>query len=136
MSNNRIRLGLSTLAFAGLISVGAASAQAPSSPPAPNLPSATTAPSSASSTVADVEKWTTDEWEAAKAKWSGENAKWRDCEQQATDQKLAGRQSCSSTDACFDRKGEPKRSATAGVSAPGHVDWIAIYARPATGHRI
>ena len=89
MSHNRIRLGLSTVALAGLISVGAASAQTPSSPPAQNLPSTT----SASSTVADVEKWTTDEWEAAKAKWSAESAKWGDCEQQATNQKLTGRQS-------------------------------------------
>jgi hypothetical protein len=43
--------------------------------------------------VTDVEKWTTDEWEAAKAKWSAENAKWGSCEQQATDQKLTGRES-------------------------------------------
>jgi hypothetical protein len=93
MSHTHIRLGLSTVALAGLISVGAASAQAPSSPPAQNLPSTTTAPTSASSAVADVEKWTTDEWEAAKAKWSAESAKWGDCEQQATDQKLTGRQS-------------------------------------------
>jgi hypothetical protein len=93
MSHNRIRLGLSTVALAGLISVGAAFAQTPSSPPAQNLPSTTTAPTSASSTVTNVEKWTNDEWEAAKAKWSAENAKWGGCEQQATDQKLTGRQS-------------------------------------------
>jgi hypothetical protein len=93
MSHNRIRLGLSTVALTGLISIGAASAQTLSSPPAPNLPSTTSAPTSASSTVADVEKWTTDEWEAAKAKWAAENTKWGNCEQQATDQKLTGRQS-------------------------------------------
>jgi hypothetical protein len=93
MSHTHIRLGLSTVALAGLISVGAAFAQAPSPPPAQNLPSTTTAPTSASSAVADVEKWTTDEWEAARAKWSAESAKWGDCEQQATDQKLTGRQS-------------------------------------------
>jgi hypothetical protein len=93
MYRNRIRLGLSTVALASLIGVGAASAQAPSSPPAQNSPSTTTAPTSASSTVAEIEKWTTDEWEAAKAKWSAENAKWADCEQRASDQKLTGRQS-------------------------------------------
>ena len=34
MSHNRILLGLSAVALAGLIGVGAASAQTPSSPPA------------------------------------------------------------------------------------------------------
>jgi hypothetical protein len=45
------------------------------------------------STVADVGNWTTEEWNAAKAKWSKENTKWAECEQQATDQKLTGRDS-------------------------------------------
>jgi len=47
----------------------------------------------ADGTKADVEKWTADEWDAVKAKWSKENAKWAACEQQATDQKLSGRTS-------------------------------------------
>jgi hypothetical protein len=45
-----------------------------------------------SSTVADVEKWTNDEWEAAKAKWSAGNAERGDCERQVSDQKLTDRQ--------------------------------------------
>ncbi len=93
MSHNRIRLGLSAVALAGLIGVGAASAQTPSSPPAAKSSSTSAAPTSASSTASDVEKWTTDEWEAAKTKWSSENTKWGDCEKQAADQKLTGRPS-------------------------------------------
>ena len=60
--------------------------------------------------VADVEKWTDgDEWDAAKAKWSKENAKWAECEQQATQQKLTGRDSwCSSTNASVDPKSPMK----------------------------
>jgi hypothetical protein len=92
MSRNRTRLGLSALTFAGLISVGAAAAQTPSPPPEPSTPTAA-ASRTAASTLADIEKWTSDEWDAAKAKWSKENAKWGECEQQATDQKLIGRQS-------------------------------------------
>jgi hypothetical protein len=36
---------------------------------------------------------TTDQWEAAKAKWSEERSKWAGCQQLATDQKLTGRES-------------------------------------------
>ena len=92
MSHNRILLVLSAVALAGLISVGAASAQTPSSPPAAKRSTTAPAPTSVSSAAADVEKWTTEEWEGAKAKWSSENAKWGDCEQQATNQKLERRQ--------------------------------------------
>jgi hypothetical protein len=88
LSHNRIRLGLSAVAVAGLVSIGAASAQTPPPPPASNSPI-----TSASPTLADVEKWTADQWDAAKAKWSKENSKWSGCEQQASDQKLTGRQS-------------------------------------------
>lgn len=90
---------LSAVVIAGFICVGIASAQAPSSAPsassvsAPPSPAVTAMPRTVSSTAADVEKWTTDEWDAAKAKWSKENAKWTACEQQASDQKLAGRES-------------------------------------------
>ena len=102
---NHILARLSAVALAGFLCVGTALAQTPSPPPAANSPSTTTAPSTStspattvaprtvSSTVADVEKWTTDEWDAAKAKWSKENTKWAECEQQATEQKLTGRDS-------------------------------------------
>jgi hypothetical protein len=87
-----IRAGFSAAVIAGLVSAGGAIAQTSSSPPASNSPT-TAAATFASSTLVDVEKWTADEWDAAKAKWSKENAKWGGCEQQATDQKLTGRQS-------------------------------------------
>jgi hypothetical protein len=75
MTHSRIRLGLSTAAVASFISVGASLAQTPTAPPTQASPSTTVAPPPASSTVTDIEKWTTGEWEAAKAKWSAENAK-------------------------------------------------------------
>jgi hypothetical protein len=80
-----MRFGLSGATLALLFSIGAASAQVPAPP--------TAAAAATSSTVADIEQWTTDQWDAAKAKWSVESAKWAGCEQQATDQKLTGRQS-------------------------------------------
>jgi len=43
--------------------------------------------------VTEIENWTVEQWDAAKAKWMVENAKWTGCERQATDQKLTGRQS-------------------------------------------
>ena len=43
--------------------------------------------------VTQIENWTEAQWDAAKAKWMVENAKWGECERQATDQKLTGRQS-------------------------------------------
>ena len=96
---------VSVVALAGFLCAGIALAQAPSPPPAANSPTATTSPSATaapettvaprtvSAAVADVEKWTTEEWDAARAKWSKENTKWSACEQQATDQKLTGRTS-------------------------------------------
>ena len=104
---NHLLARVSVVAFAGFLCAGIALAQAPSPPPAANSPTTTTttspsataapetavAPRTVSSTVADVEKWLTDEWDAAKAKWSKENTKWAGCEQQATDQKLTGRTS-------------------------------------------
>jgi len=88
---------LSATVLAAILSVGTAIAQTPASPPAQSSPS--TPPSSppaqtaASSMVTEIEHWTEAQWDAAKAKWMVENAKWGECERQATDQKLTGRQS-------------------------------------------
>jgi hypothetical protein len=41
----------------------------------------------------DVSKWTRKQWDAAKAKWSEETAKWNDCQTQANGKKLSGRKS-------------------------------------------
>jgi hypothetical protein len=52
-----------------------------------------TNPSAASSTMDDVSKWTSKQWNAAKATWSKENVKWANCRRQAKAKKLSGRKS-------------------------------------------
>lgn len=89
MPRTRVCLSLVAVAFAGLISVGAAPAQTPSPPPSPTAFTSGTEPS----TVSKVEKWSTKEWNAAKSKWAKEKVKWADCRQQSTDQNLKGRKS-------------------------------------------
>jgi hypothetical protein len=69
---------------------GAAHAQTPA-PAAKPAPETTSAPS----TVSEVEKWTSKQYNAAKAKWAKDKAKWADCEKQSKDQKLRGRKSWS-----------------------------------------
>ena len=84
---------LSAIVLAGLFSVGATLAQTPASPPPQNSPSTPPAQTAEPSMVTQIENWTEAQWEAAKAMWMRENAKWTECERQATDQKLTGRQS-------------------------------------------
>jgi len=96
---------LSAMVLGGLFSVGATLAQTPAPPPAQNSPPTPTPPPAQNSTstpaaqtaapsmVTEIENWTVEQWDAAKAKWMVENAKWTGCERQATDQKLTGRQS-------------------------------------------
>ena len=55
----------------------------------------------ASRTADDVSKWTQKQWNAAKAKWSQEQAKWGACNKKATDQKLTGRKSWSFIASCM-----------------------------------
>ena len=43
----------------------------------------------------DVAKWSTKEWNKAKAQWAKEKEKWADCQKQSKDQKLSGRKSWS-----------------------------------------
>jgi hypothetical protein len=88
-----IRTGLSAVVLAGLIGAGGALAQSPASPSVPNAGPTTAAPASEPSKAAEVEKWTIEQWDAAKAKWAEEKVKWSACRQLATDQKLTGRQS-------------------------------------------
>jgi hypothetical protein len=74
--------------------VALAQAPAPSTP-APSSPSAT------STAADDVSKWTTKQWNAAKAKWAKEKDKWADCEKQSKEQKLSGRKSWSFLAMCM-----------------------------------
>jgi hypothetical protein len=56
---------------------------------------------STSSKVDDVSKWTTKQWNQAKAKWAKEKEKWADCQKQSKDQKLTGRKSWSFLASCM-----------------------------------
>jgi hypothetical protein len=73
----------------GIVSPGAALAQT------------TTPPSSTSSKVDDVSKWTSKQWNRAKAKWEKETEKWADCQRQSKDQNLTGRKSWSFLASCM-----------------------------------
>ena len=92
MSHTWVRLSAVTLV--GFVCVAIAFAQTPPSAPAPNSPSTTAEPRTVASTVAERREVVDEQqWDAAKAKWSKENTKWAECDQQATDQKLTGRDS-------------------------------------------
>lgn len=64
-------------------------------------PSKPDSSSSISSKVDDVSKWTSKQWNQAKAKWAKEKEKWADCQKQAKDQNLTGRKSWSFLASCM-----------------------------------
>ena len=94
-----IRIGLSAVVLAGLVGAGGAFAQSQAPPSVPNVEPTISAPASEASKAsepskaAEVEKWTIEQWDAAKVKWAKEKEKWSGCQQLATDQKLTGRES-------------------------------------------
>jgi hypothetical protein len=65
------------------------------------FPQTTTPPSSISSKVDDVSKWTSKQWNQAKAKWGKEKEKWADCQKRSKDQNLTGRKSWSFLASCM-----------------------------------
>jgi hypothetical protein len=65
------------------------------------LAQTTAPPSSTSSKVEDVSKWTSKQWDRAKAKWAKEKDKWDDCQKQSEDQNLKGRKSWSFLASCM-----------------------------------
>jgi hypothetical protein len=65
------------------------------------LAQTTTPPSSTSSKVDDVSKWTSKQWNRAKANWVEEKEKWADCQKQSEDQNLTGRKSWSFLASCM-----------------------------------
>jgi hypothetical protein len=89
-----VRSTLIAAAVLGVVTSGAGLAQTPA--PAKQEPAAST-----SSKVDDVSKWTTKQWNQAKAKWAKEKEKWADCEKQSKDQKLTGRKSWSFLASCM-----------------------------------
>jgi hypothetical protein len=64
-------------------------------------PAQTTAPAPTSSAIDDVSKWTTKQWNRAKAEWAKEKQKWADCQKQSKDQKLTGRKSWTFLASCM-----------------------------------
>ena len=83
----------SALAAVGILGIIVTSGVAPAQTTAPSSPT--------SSKVDDVSKWTTKQWNQAKAKWAKEKVKWADCQKQSKDQKLAGRKSWSFLASCM-----------------------------------
>jgi hypothetical protein len=86
---SKIRSALIAAAILGVITSGVALAQT------------TTPPSSTSSKVDDGSKWTSQQWNQAKAKWAKEKEKWADCRKQSKEQKLTGRKSWSFLASCM-----------------------------------
>jgi hypothetical protein len=86
---SKIRSALVAAAILGVITSGVALAQT------------TTPPSSTSSKVDDASKWTSRQWNQAKAKWAKEKEKWADCRKQSKEQKLTGRKSWSFLASCM-----------------------------------
>jgi hypothetical protein len=72
------------VAVAGIAACGIAFAQAPAhSAPPPSI----------SSSAAQVETWTAQRWEAAKATWAQNATKWAECQKQSDTCKLEDRES-------------------------------------------
>jgi len=64
------------------------------------LASCMTPPSTASK-IDDVSKWTSRQWNRAKAEWEKQQEKWADCQKQSKDQNLTGRESWSFLASCM-----------------------------------
>jgi hypothetical protein len=84
-----VRSALIAAAILGVVTSGGALAQT------------TTPSSSISSKIDDVSKWTSKQWNRAKAEWAKEKEKWADCEKQSKDQNLTGRKSWSFLASCM-----------------------------------
>src|SRR5215510_9564431 len=87
-----VRSALIAVSILGMVTSGVVLAQTT----APSTPQ-----SSTSSKIDDVSKWTTKQWNQAKAKWAKEKEKWADCQKQSKDQKLTGRKSWSFIASCM-----------------------------------
>ena len=94
---NRIRASVACgVILAGTVVCGGSFAQAQATPPAKTpAPAASTPASSNPSAVAQVESWTTKQWDGAKKEWAKDKTKWAGCQKQSDQQKLEGRKSCS-----------------------------------------
>jgi len=86
----------------GLTISGPANAQTTAAPAANKTAPSAPAPDSAKpSAAAQVENWTTKQWDDAKREWAKDKIKWADCRKQSKDQKLEGRKSWSFLYTCM-----------------------------------
>ena len=94
---NRIRAFVACgVILAGTVVCGDSFAQAQATPPAKTPAPAASAPTSSNpSAVAQVESWTTKQWDGAKKEWAKDKTKWAGCQKQSDQQKLEGRKSWS-----------------------------------------
>ena len=86
----QIRASILAIMVLTLLAATPAFAQSQMQPQSTSKPAVTLA-----TKAEDVSKWTTKQWNAAKAKWSNEKVKWADCQKQADEKKLSGRKSWS-----------------------------------------
>jgi hypothetical protein len=92
---SRIRFTVTVMAITAIIA-GHAMAQTPAARPStPAAPAASSNNTAKPSTAAEVEKWTTKQWEAAKKTWAKDKKKWSDCRKNVKESKLTGRKSWS-----------------------------------------
>ncbi len=94
---NNIRTSLATvIVLAGIAVSGVATAQSPAIPPAKTTePAASGATSNEPSMATRVENWTQKQWNAARAEWAKDKAKWAGCQMQSETRKLSGRENWS-----------------------------------------
>jgi hypothetical protein len=92
-----VRSALLSAAVVGLVMSGEGLAQTP----APDSSKDSSIKEKVESKADDVAKWTSKEWNKAKAKWAKEKEKWADCQKQSKDQGLSGRKSWSFLASCM-----------------------------------
>jgi hypothetical protein len=95
-----VRSAFAAAAIFAIAASGAALAQEttpPSTTPAPSSEPASKTPSK----VDEVSKWSSRQWNRAKAQFAKEKNKWTDCQKQSKDQKLTGRKSWSFLYSCM-----------------------------------
>jgi hypothetical protein len=88
-----VRSTLVAVAMLAAVTPGTALAQATAPPPSTS--------SKIDSKIDDISHWTEEQWNHAKAEWAKQKEKWANCQKQAQDQNLTGRQSWSFLTSCM-----------------------------------
>jgi len=91
-----------TAAFLAAVLSSAAIAQTAASPPATKpAPATSVTDSQKASLPTQVEKWTKEQWEAAKKEWAKDTTKWANCQKQWNKHKHEGRKTWPSLYKCM-----------------------------------